>query len=351
MFRASVTVRRETFELRADLEFASGWVGVFGPSGSGKSTLLDCFSGLLRPCSGELWLGDRCLYSNGSRVWVPPEGRGIAHVFQEAALFPHLSVERNLRYGAPRACSQWDRVVALLDLGGLLARRPATLSGGEQRRVALGRALLSEPRMLLLDEPLANLDEQRRQRVLPYLLRLRGLGLPLVYVSHSLSEVAGLADRVVLLEDGRVVGQGAPAELLPATPAARAEGLDNLFELQVLSHETSHGITRARWGHRTLAMPLDPERAVGETFRAACRGCDLTLRPVGGDSAPSSARNSLAARVASVEARPDRTAVSLEVDGRRLVSDVTAEAVEELGLSPGCEVVVSIKSTSLRWLP
>lgn len=345
MLRANLQLTQGAFELAADLELSGGWLGVFGPSGSGKSTLLACLSGLLKPQGGELWLDDRCLFHAARRIFVPPERRGIGHVFQDPALFPHLSVEQNLRYGAR---GEVGEIAELLDLGPLLARRPDTLSGGEQKRVALGRALLSQPKMLLLDEPLANLDEPRKQKVLPYLLRLRRLKLPMVYVSHSLAEVAALSDRVLGLEEGRVRALGSPSEVLPEQPAARAEGLENLLEVEVRGHEPERGITRAAWGDLLLALPCAPERPPGEVYRVACRGCDLTLAPT---ATSASARNHLPGVVRALVPWPDRTVVRLDVDGRTLVADLTAEAVSELALAPGRAVDVQLKATSIRWLP
>ncbi|WP_244311019.1 molybdenum ABC transporter ATP-binding protein [Roseomonas mucosa] len=209
-----------------DAAFASptpGVTAVFGPSGCGKSTLLAAVAGLLRPREGRIALDGMVLFDSAARRMLPPEQRRCGVVFQDSRLFPHLSVDTNLRYGlrrAPRGVDGpgFEEVVALLGIGHLLRRRPAALSGGERQRVALGRALLSRPRLLLMDEPLAALDAARKAEVLPFLTRLRDrLSIPLLYVTHAMEEVDRLADRLVLMEAGRVLAEGSVEELSART--------------------------------------------------------------------------------------------------------------------------------------
>src|SRR5215469_15271935 len=215
MLRLSVSKRWEGFKLRAQLEAATpGVVALFGRSGCGKTTLINIISGLLEPDEGRVELDGVVLTDTRERIRIPVERRRIGYVFQDARLFPHLGVLANLRYGLRRAPRDsrsigLDEVLALLGLEPLLARRPYQLSGGERQRVALGRALLSQPRLLLLDEPLASLDAARREEVLPYLEALRDqLSVPMVYVSHQFEEVLRLATHLVLLEAGRVLAEG-----------------------------------------------------------------------------------------------------------------------------------------------
>jgi molybdate transport system ATP-binding protein len=202
---------RGDFRLQAQAGLAHGATGICGPSGSGKSTLLALIAGLLRPQSGTLEFAGSTLVDVAAGVFVPPWRRHFALVFQDGQLFPHMSVQDNLLYGLRRREPQQRRfelaqVLELLEIGSLLARRPAQLSGGERQRVALGRALLSSPRLLLLDEPLAALDDRLRQQILPFLRRVKDeTQLPLVYVSHVLAEVGYLADRTLWIEDGRLV--------------------------------------------------------------------------------------------------------------------------------------------------
>jgi molybdate transport system ATP-binding protein len=215
---------RDGFALEAAFTApGNGVTALFGPSGCGKSTILAAVAGLLRPDEGRVALDDTVLMDTARRLFVAPERRRCGLVFQDARLFPHLSVESNLRYGlkrAPRdaAGSGFDEVVELLGMAPLLPRRPGRLSGGERQRVALGRALLSRPRLLLMDEPLAALDAARRAEVLPFLARLRdAAGIPILYVTHALDEVDALADRLVLLEAGRVLAEGSVEALTART--------------------------------------------------------------------------------------------------------------------------------------
>jgi molybdate transport system ATP-binding protein len=211
------------FSLDVKIEVGSGLTALVGPSGSGKTTLLNLVAGVLRPSRGAIWLDGEALVDVGGGVWRPPHARRIGYVFQEPRLFPHLSVRHNLLYGhwfrrRIRGGVSPDDAIGLLNLSPLLARRPAQLSGGEKQRVALGRALLSRPRLLLFDEPLASIDQAHREEILPYLDRVRAEhSLPTVYVTHAWNEVAGRAAEVVELDNGRVTPPSRPRD--PATSA------------------------------------------------------------------------------------------------------------------------------------
>jgi molybdate transport system ATP-binding protein len=202
------------FKLRARFEANGTAIGLFGPSGSGKTSLINAIAGLLRPDRGSIRLNDIVLFDSKTTVNVPPHQRRIGYVFQEGRLFPHLSVRQNLDYGRrmsrrPRDVKEFERIAALLDIGHLLDRRPRMLSGGERQRVAMGRALLMGPRLLLLDEPLASLDAGHKREILPYLVRLRDeASIPLVYVSHTPAELRRVATTIVRLDAGRVVAVG-----------------------------------------------------------------------------------------------------------------------------------------------
>jgi molybdate transport system ATP-binding protein len=220
-----VDARKQLGEMRLDIAFAtaSEVTALFGPSGSGKTSILNMVCGLLRPDSGSIVLGDEMLFDSDRRVDVPAHRRGIGYVFQERRLFPHLTVRQNLAFGrwmrGVAADAAHERhVVEMLGIGHLLRRRPTNLSGGEQQRVAIGRALLLRPRLLLLDEPLAGLDRARAAEVLPYLERLRGEGVPMLYVSHDPHEVARMADTVVVIGEGRV--ERTVAGTAPSDPGA-----------------------------------------------------------------------------------------------------------------------------------
>jgi molybdate transport system ATP-binding protein len=205
-----VLLRQGSFTLEIRARFDARITALFGPSGAGKTTVLDTIAGLRRPSSGSIRLGSRVLFDSAAGVDLPPRHRHIGYVAQDVALFPHMSVERNVLYG--RRAGQrlsLETVTAMLEIAPLLGRRVPQLSGGERQRVALARALMSAPELLLLDEPLAAVDVERRRRILPYLERVRDeLRVPIIYVTHDVSEVRQLAEHVVVLENGRVIGEG-----------------------------------------------------------------------------------------------------------------------------------------------
>jgi molybdate transport system ATP-binding protein len=221
MLAVDVEKRLGDFSLRARFEAGGGVTAVFGPSGAGKTTLVNMISGLVAPDRGRIAIDDTVLFDSAKRIDLPPHRRRIGYVFQEGRLFPHLSVKHNLDYGRqmrglPPDAAQLARVVGLLDIGDLIDRRPGKLSGGERQRVAIGRALLMRPRLLLLDEPLASLDVARKREILPYLERLRDeVGVPMVYVSHQAAELRRIATSVVRLNAGKVEAAGGK-ELLDA---------------------------------------------------------------------------------------------------------------------------------------
>jgi molybdate transport system ATP-binding protein len=224
MLRVDVSKQLGEFSLRASFASEGRVTGLFGASGAGKSSLINIIAGLLRPDRGTIVVEGETLDDTAAKLHVPAHRRRIGYVFQDARLFPHLDVRRNLDYGRrmnrlAEDPAQRARVTDLLDIGRLLDRRPGQLSGGERQRVALGRALLAQPRLLLLDEPLGSLDEERKVEILPYLVRLRDeAGVPMVYVSHDPGEMRQLATQVVMLKRGQVIAFGGP-EVLPAAPS------------------------------------------------------------------------------------------------------------------------------------
>ena len=211
-----VDVQKQLVALRLTVRFdaAGGATALFGPSGAGKTSLVNMIAGLLKPDRGVITLDETPLFASESGIDVPPHQRSVGYVFQEGRLFPHLNVRQNLEYGRrmrrrTREPVEFERIVGLLGIGHLLTRRPRLLSGGERQRVAIGRALLMQPRLLLLDEPLASLDAGHKREILPYLVRLRDKAdIPMVYVSHIAAEVRQIATHVVRLEDGRVTATG-----------------------------------------------------------------------------------------------------------------------------------------------
>jgi molybdate transport system ATP-binding protein len=224
MLSVDVEKRLGEFGIAAEFETADGATALFGPSGAGKTSIINMIAGLVAPDRGRIALDDVILFDAAARINLPPHRRRIGYVFQEGRLFPHLSVAQNLDYGRwigglPDDAAERARVIDLLNIGHLLSRRPGHLSGGERQRVAVGRALLMQPRLLLLDEPLASLDRGRKLEILPYLARLRDEAkVPMIYVSHQAGEILRLASQVVRIEDGRVLAVGG-LELLDAEPA------------------------------------------------------------------------------------------------------------------------------------
>ncbi len=333
---------------------AQGVTALFGPSGCGKSTILAAVAGLLRPDEGRVSLGDRVLLDTARRLCIPPERRRCGVVFQDARLFPHLSVAANLRYGLSRAPREeaaagpgFDAVVALLGIEGLLARRPSLLSGGERQRVALGRALLSRPRLLLMDEPLAALDAARRAEVLPFLARMRDVaGLPILYVTHALEEVDALADHLVLLDQGRVVASGAAEALAARTdlPLAARRDAGVLLACTVLEPATE-GLTRLGFAGGTLLTTMRPGTP-GTRLRLRLRARDIAVaveEPRG-----LSTRNILPATLIAIEeaGEPGEVFLRLQLGPSALLARVTRDSVARLALRPGLPVWALVKAVT-----
>ncbi len=326
-----------------------GVIALFGPSGAGKSTLLQAIAGLLRADRVRVELDNLALHT------MPPEERGIGYVFQEGRLFPHMSVANNLRYGLRRAGPgrlAFDDVVELLALGKLLRRRPATLSGGERQRTAIGRALLRQPRLLLMDEPLSALDQPRRDEILPYLARLRGaFGLPIVYASHALDEVMRLADTLVLLEAGRVLRAGKLGDVATDVrmPIAAREGAGGVLRGRIASHEPERRLSAVACGADLIWVPLT-DAAIGTKVRLLIPAREVVLaldtpRMI-------SVNNIIPATVIDIAAdEPAHAAlVSLELGGGQLLARVTLDAANRLSLHPGRSVLALIKAMSLDLL-
>lgn len=337
------------FEFDVSFTTAGHVTALFGPSGAGKSSIVAAVAGLLRPRQGRIALDGEVL-SQAPSLFVPPERRRIAVVFQDARLFPHLSVEDNLLFGWRRAPEKADantiaRIIELLGLEALLPRRPRNLSGGEKSRVALGRALLASPRLLLLDEPLASLDAARRGEILPYLERLaRETKLPMLYVSHQVEEVARLADEIVVIEDGRVKTQGSVFDLLTdIDQIAGIAPLGALFEATVSAHGND-GLTALAFNGGVLYVRRLAD-AVGTRVRVRLRAEDIMLAL--SEPRDISANNVLAGKVQSVRVTGDSADVRLLCGATPIVARITAASRARLHLEPGLAVFAIVKSVTV----
>jgi molybdate transport system ATP-binding protein len=341
------------FDLQVTQEFAPGVSVLFGPSGAGKSTLLDCIAGLQTPDAGRITLGQEVFFDPDQKICLPPQRRRIAYVFQSLALFPHLSVEDNVAYGLiSNAYSRRDlRVTQILDafhIANLRRRKPVELSGGEKQRVALARSLVTEPRVLLLDEPLSGLDLPLRRAILQDLRAWNDANrIPVLYVTHNREELDAIGERVVALLQGRVLESGALQDVLDAPRSlalARATGFENVMPATVLETRADDGVMRVALIHSTceLEVPLGPNEA-GAQLRVAIRAGDILLAT----QPPHflSARNVLPGTLESLESRG--TLVIAQVNaGAHFIVHITPGAVRSLRLTAGCPVWLVLKTHS-----
>ncbi|MDC7786606.1 molybdenum ABC transporter ATP-binding protein [Rhodoplanes sp. TEM] len=355
MIRVAVGKTLGAFALDIAFESDGGVIALFGPSGSGKSATIGLIAGLTRPDRGVIALDGRALVDTAAGTFVPPHARRIGLVFQDAQLFPHLSVKHNLLFGrwfAPKAERRiaLEPVVDTLGIGHLLDRRPGRLSGGEKQRVAIGRALVSSPRLLLMDEPLAALDAERKQEILPLIERLRDeFGIPIVYVSHAVEEVARLAARVVVLAHGRVAAAGSVEDVFGGSVAQAGESRfrrASFVTARVAGHDETWGLTELAHSAGTiwLAGRAGPP---GRDCRVVIRATDVTLateRPSG-----LSVRTVLHGTIARIEADAGPLAsIVVDLDGHgHVLASATRKALDELRLAPGHPVFALIKTVAL----
>jgi molybdate transport system ATP-binding protein len=354
----SVRFRHRFTNLQLDVEFESPTPGVtalFGPSGCGKSSVIMAVAGLLQPDSCRIALDGTVLADTEARIAVPTEHRRIGLVFQDARLFPHMSVLRNLRYGMRRAQAgpiHLDDVVDLLGIGHLLGRRPNSLSGGERQRVAIGRALLAQPLLLAMDEPLASLDGPRKAEILPFLAGLKtALKLPILYVTHSPEELASLADTLVLIDLGHVLAKGPLEEIITRgdLPLAIRDDAGAVLSAEVVEHDQMHRLTALMSAGVRLWVPL-LERDVGATLRVRIPAREVIL--AAHEPGPTSIHNVIPGRVRAVTqvATGHAALVEVSLGGATLLARVTSDAVERLCLAPGLSLFALVKSMSIEVL-
>ncbi|QKN82697.1 molybdenum ABC transporter ATP-binding protein ModC [Scandinavium goeteborgense] len=328
---------------------AAGITAVFGVSGAGKTSLINAISGLTKPQQGRIVLNKRVLNDTEKRICLSPEKRRIGYVFQDARLFPHYKVRGNLRYGMAKSMAgQFDKMVSLLGIEALLDRLPGSLSGGEKQRVAIGRALLTAPELLLLDEPLASLDIPRKRELLPYLQRLaREINIPMLYVSHSLEEILHLADKVLVLEDGKVKAFGNLEDVWGSSvmhPWLPQDQQSSVLKVTVLEHHPHYAMTALALGDQHLWVNK-LEQPVHSSVRIRVQASDvsLVLQP----PVQTSIRNVLRAKVVQCYDNNGQVEVQLEVGGRTLWARISPWARDDLAVKPGQWLYAQIKSVSI----
>lgn len=350
--QARFRVERPGFALDVDLALPGrGVIALFGPSGSGKTTLLRCIAGLERPRSGRFSFREETWQSDA--LWLPPHRRPIGYVFQDSCLFPHQTVLGNLRYGMKRGASKepinLEKVIHLLGIGDLLERKPGSLSGGERQRVGFARALAVGPRLLLLDEPLAALDLNRKREILPYLERMRDeLDIPMIYVSHSHEEVARLADHLVILEAGKTVAAGSLAEVMTRvdSPHRMGEEPGVVLEAVVAAVDAEWNLARVEFDGGSLWV-RDAGLPVGRKARIRILARDVSLASV--RPGASSIQNALEGTLDAVgqDAHPALALARLRVGRSALLSRLTRRSAADLGVAVGGKFWAQIKSAAL----
>jgi molybdate transport system ATP-binding protein len=349
-----VELQRAAFKLEAACSFGSPMTGLLGPSGAGKSTLLGMIAGYIKPDHGRIIVDDTCVFDSSQGIDVPLHQRRIAMVFQDSRLFPHLSVRDNLQYGLkllPTAQRRFEyrQIIDLLEIGHLQKHRAHQLSGGEKQRVALGRALLASPRLLLLDEPLASLDVYLKNQILPFLRRVRDeIGIPMVYVSHSINEVLYLTSQVAIMSNGQLLKVGEFHEVMhdgQVIALAHTLGLENLVQGRLAAHDVVNGYSTVMLGQQQLHMPL-VDTPVGNQVSAsiAASGIALSRERLGGITI----QNQLPGKVGSIHMAGGRALVSVDVEGNNiLLAEITPKAVHDLQLEMGIQVYCLIKTQSV----
>lgn len=343
-----------TFTLDVNIDFPPrGVSAVFGPSGSGKTTLLRCMAGLQRCANGYLRVGDDVWQDESARQFTPVHKRPLGFVFQEAVLFSHLNVLQNLEFGQQRVPIAQRKIslsqaIELLGLSKLLHRQTAALSGGERQRVSIARALATSPRVLLMDEPLASLDAQRKADVLPYLEQLTAeFETPIIYVSHAIDEVARLADHVVLLDAGQVVAEGATGDMMTRLelPLAKGDAAASIIEAVISSLEPEYFLSHAAFKGGQISL-VNSSARVGQAVRVRVQARDVSIslvKPVG-----TSIQNIFEAAIISVvHDSPGQAMVALDVGATRLLARVTQKSARTLALTPGLRVFAQVKGVAV----
>ena len=350
--RLSMNVQKSfgAFSLAADIALEGSRIGIFGTSGSGKSTLVSMLAGLVEPDRGEIFLNDDCLFSSDRGINVRPEKRRIAMVFQQHGLFPHLNVISNLLYGYKRCPAEFrivdmDTLVTVLELADILDRDVANLSGGEQQRVSLGRAIMANPRLLLMDEPLSALDDSLRFQIIPYLRSVsEQFGIPYLFISHSLVEMRLMTDTVLAFEKGVMTGQTSSEQLARNRMGQSSAGYINLLHLG--RPDESGTLFAYPWGATDLLLSVNSNH---DACLAELSSKDIILFKQHPEAI--SARNLLDCNVRSIFVSDRKIGIELVCSGNTLIAEVVQDAINELGIAPGSTIYAAIKASAFRILP
>lgn len=352
-----VDLHRQLGQISLEARFnceAAGITAIFGRSGAGKTSLVNMLAGLLKPDRGRFALDGETFFDSQARIDVPIERRRLGYVFQEGRLFPHLSVRGNLSYGLKRVPKgerriELEQVVSLLDIEGLLERRPNALSGGEKQRVALGRALLANPKLLLMDEPLAALDQPRKDEILPFIEQLRDeTALPIIYVSHAMQEIVRLADTLVLMSDGKVQAVGSVEDLtsrLDLRPLTGRYEAGAVLTTTVAGQDKAFGLTELRFAGGRLKVP-HLNLPLGQSLRIRIRARDVSIALSKPEN--TSILNMIECTVKAIsEERSPQVDLQLDAAGAAIWARITARSCKALGLRPGLRVFALIKSVAI----
>ncbi|MDO6706744.1 molybdenum ABC transporter ATP-binding protein ModC [Photobacterium sp. 1_MG-2023] len=355
MFELTAIKQAGQFRLNVDLRLPdTGIIAIFGRSGAGKTSLIHLVSGLTQPDEGRVVLGEHVLCDTFQGIDLPPEKRRIGYVFQDARLFPHYKVRGNLLYGGRGKPdpSFFDEVIHLLDIAHLLNRYPSGLSGGEKQRVAIGRALLSRPDMLLMDEPLASLDLPRKQELMPYLESLaKSVKIPMLYVSHSLDEILRLADHMVVLDQGKVVANGPLTDVWGSSvmqPWLSTREQSSILQLRVQGHHPDYPLTELEISPDIPLWVSRVRRSAGESVRVRIHANDVSVTRIKPEQ--TSIRNVMPARIEGIEQhryQADVAVIRLRIGCSVLMANITTWALDELNLHVGDSLYAQIKGVSL----
>lgn len=357
MISLDIQLQRGGFDLDASFTLDKPVTGLFGSSGSGKSTLLNLIAGLVHPDNGWLKLGDKHLFHSERNINLSPNKREIGVVFQDSQLFPHLSVSNNLLYGYKRIAKTKRRfneteIIDLLEIGHLLKNRPTQLSGGEKQRVGLGRALLASPRFLILDEPLASLDQGLKQQILPFLKRVKDeLELPMVYISHSMEEILHLTDHLVIINQGRILGAGHFYDVVKeqrVQSVANSMGLENIITATIIAHDFESGHTIANVKGSTLLLPLTDRFSMGDSCYLSIRSSEIAIAK---QYIPHiSIQNQIKGKIISFTKNVSCISLNISIGHALLTADITPKAFSDLGLNENEVIYCLIKAQSFSFL-